>query len=348
MKLRKFAAVAGAMVLTLGLAGAVYADSGSPTSINAEADGMTVKVSGDWTWDQDSCGNNNDKIVGWAVDWGVPGYTDNPVPKSGGGNFYMGDSVQGNTVFTIGEKCGSFPGPWGPLSHTYAEPGEYDICVIIYDMRDGVTSGNHSNQAGGDDRNTDNSVEKNFQEGQSVCAGTSIVVETNPDIEIKKDAVPTTIKAGDDVTYNYLVTNTGDVDLINIEIVDDNGTPGDATDDFSSNDVDGIDCPFTSLAVGAHMTCTVIVSGTQVTTTNVAVVTGWTQKEDKVTDDDDATVTVGPAGSVGGETDTPTGPPTDTITSTTTDAGGALPLMLLVLGVIGLGAVVLTPRRAKR
>jgi hypothetical protein len=58
-------------------------------------------------------------------------------------------------------------------------------------------------------------------------------------------------------------------------------------------------------------------------------------------------VTVG-SGGVGGETDTPTGPPTDSLSSTSTDVGGALPLLLLVLGVIGVGAVVLTPKRGRR
>jgi len=161
-----------------------------------------------------------------------------------------------------------------------------------------------------------------------------------PGISIDKTAAPLTIAAGDDVTYTYVVTNTGDTDLDPVTVSDDNGTPGDTGDDFTP------DCPATKLAVGEHMTCTATVQGTQVTTTNIAVATGWVG-EDSVSDNDDATVTVG-GGGVEAETDTPTGPPTDALASTSTDAGGALPLLLLVLGVIGLGAVVLTPKRSRR
>ena len=247
MKLRRFAALAGAMVMTLGVAGAVFADSGSPTSINSKIDGLKVTVDGNWTWDAASCNDSSKKIVGWAVSWGEPGYTDNAVPKSGGGSYYMGDAVQGNTVFTKGDLCSTPSGTWGPLSHTYAAAGSYDVCVIIYDLRDPAPATKaHSLLAGGGDadpkknevRNTDNSVEENFLEGQSVCLSAETVV-----------VVPTPVP-----------------------------TP-------------------TNVVAGAS---------------DVA-------------------------------------PQTDAIVSTTTsDAGGALPLLLIILGVIGLGAAVLTPGRAKR
>ncbi|QDV43205.1 Serine-aspartate repeat-containing protein I precursor [Stieleria neptunia] len=50
---------------------------------------------------------------------------------------------------------------------------------------------------------------------------------------------------GDDVTFNYVVTNTGDVDLENVIVFDDNATPGNTGDDFnplyqSGDDGDGI------------------------------------------------------------------------------------------------------------
>jgi hypothetical protein len=54
-------------------------------------------------------------------------------------------------------------------------------------------------------------------------------------------------------------------------------------------------------------------------------------------------------GEVAGLTSDPTLPPTDALSSTETSApDGTLPLVLIVLGVIGLAAVVLTPARAKR
>jgi len=166
--------------------------------------------------------------------------------------------------------------------------------------------------------------------------------EKVPGISIDKTASVTTIVAGEDITYSYLVTNTGDIDLDPVTVSDDNGTPGDTSDDFTP------DCPATKLAVGEHMTCTAVVSGTQVTTTNIAVATGWYGNEESVTDSDDATVTVGEGG-VEAETSVPTAPATDQLNSGATgDAGATLPLLLLILGVIGAGAVVLTPKRGRR
>ncbi|MEM7030894.1 MAG: prolyl oligopeptidase family serine peptidase [Chloroflexota bacterium] len=54
---------------------------------------------------------------------------------------------------------------------------------------------------------------------------------------------------GQSFAYTYLVTNTGDVTVTNISIVDDNGTPGDTNDDFTLN------ACIASLEPGASNTC---------------------------------------------------------------------------------------------
>ncbi len=61
-----------------------------------------------------------------------------------------------------------------------------------------------------------------------------------------------TVVVGESVTFTYLVTNTGDFALSNVQVEDDNGTPGDSTDDFfatfvggDSNDNDQLDIPET-------------------------------------------------------------------------------------------------------
>ena len=132
----------------------------------------------------------------------------------------------------------------------------------------------------------------------------------------------------------------GDEPLTNVAVTDDNGTPDNTSDDF------GVDCPKTTLAVDESMTCTADVTGTTKTTTNIATASG-TAGETTVSDTDDATVTVAaPGGGVQAETDVPAAPQTDT--SATGDAGGTLPVLLAILGIIGLAAVVLTPKRARR
>lgn len=63
---------------------------------------------------------------------------------------------------------------------------------------------------------------------------------TNPAINIEKatngsdaDVMGPDIPVGDTATFTYAVTNAGDVPLANIVVIDDNGTPGDLSDDFS-------------------------------------------------------------------------------------------------------------------
>jgi hypothetical protein len=162
-----------------------------------------------------------------------------------------------------------------------------------------------------------------------------------PAIHLEKTVAPLSLPAtGGNVTYTYVVSNTGDLPLTNVAVTDDNGTPGDTSDDF------GVDCPKATLAVEEAMTCTADVSGTTKTTTNIATASG-TAGETTVSDTDDATVTVAaPGGGVQAETDVPTAPQTDT--NATGDAGGMLPVLLAILGIIGLAAVVLTPKRARR
>jgi hypothetical protein len=61
-----------------------------------------------------------------------------------------------------------------------------------------------------------------------------------------------------------------------------------------------------------------------------------------------ATETDTPSGGVEGETDVPEGPATDIGGNNTADPGSSLPLLLIVLGIVGLAAVVLTPARSRR
>src|SRR5204863_39511 len=67
-----------------------------------------------------------------------------------------------------------------------------------------------------------------------------------PSIDILKttngtDDLCPIVAAGDTVTWAYAVTNTGDIDLTNILVTDDNGTPLDTSDDFNPNAVLGGD-----------------------------------------------------------------------------------------------------------
>ncbi|MEA2620128.1 MAG: hypothetical protein QOC97_901, partial [Chloroflexota bacterium] len=126
----------------------------------------------------------------------------------------------------------------------------------------------------------------NWPEGQAILeAGCTIPGESahNPAIHVEKTADPTTLSAGGgDVTYTYVVTNTGDVPLSTVSVSDNKCSSvtyvsGDANDD-------GV----LDLTETWTFTCTTNLTAT---TTNTATATGH-YRQTAVTDTDEATVTV--------------------------------------------------------
>ena len=113
--------------------------------------------------------------------------------------------------------------------------------------------------------------------------------QLNPSIEVIKtagdatDGATLTTLAGN-VTYSYKVSNTGDVVLSNVTVKDDNGTPGNPSDDFIVGTI-------ASLAVGTSQTLTSTRSITT-DTTNIATATGTTPINGTVSDTDNAVVDV--------------------------------------------------------
>ena len=99
---------------------------------------------------------------------------------------------------------------------------------------------------------------------------------------MKTPSVTTLPDDGGPVTYTYVVTNTGDVELSNVSVSDDKCAPvtyvsGDTNDD-----------ELLDLTEAWTFTCTTTLTDT---TTNTATATGH-DGDTKVTDDDQATVTV--------------------------------------------------------
>jgi uncharacterized repeat protein (TIGR01451 family) len=151
-----------------------------------------------------------------------------------------------------------------------------------------------------------------------------------------------------DVAFTYVVKNTGTATLIDIELVDDNATPGDPSDDVI------VTCPQTTLAPGEEMTCTVTlpVSGYGLRT-NIAVVTATPdiEPEEQVDAADDAIVNV-PEPEV---TPTPriTPPATSTIDGEQgSDTGSGMLLLLMLLGgvmlIAGYGFPAMARARARQ
>ena len=152
------------------------------------------------------------------------------------------------------------------------------------------------------------------------------------------------------VTFTYVVTNTGTADLVNLMLVDDNATPGDPSDDID------VTCPSTSLAAGDSMTCTATLPVTYGLRINTAEVTANPEitPQEEVSATDDAVVRVLEPVVTPTPRPTPkiTPPPTSTLDSTGTPNGTGTGLLLVLLSLAGtmlaLGYLIPSPARSRR
>ncbi len=154
------------IALALAAAGLVNADTGKSSALNVSMNGLSIQVSGTWTWPSNAA-NGQLHYSGFAIDWGDVA-TGNQV-----GTFHIGDGTPAtNIVMQPTTPDRGTSGSWGPVGHTYAKGGTYTACVIMYDIgtvKPFKTTGYHSLQAGGPGHNVDNAVEHGNTAG-AVCA----------------------------------------------------------------------------------------------------------------------------------------------------------------------------------
>jgi hypothetical protein len=188
----RLAAGLTSLALALAAAGAVNAHAGNPASIQvAQTGALTVQASGSWTWGEMATASKL-SYAGFALDWGDT-TTGNAVPKPGGGDYHIGDGTAAtNLVMHPTSPAQGAAGTWGPVSHTYAQSGTYMVCVVVYDLGEVTpfkTSGYHGLTAGGPNRNTDNSAEKNST-GSTSCMSLDVVVPTASPTTAPSSAAP--------------------------------------------------------------------------------------------------------------------------------------------------------------
>jgi len=85
--------------------------------------------------------------------------------------------------------------------------------------------------------------------GRLVAQEPAVQIEKLTDGQNADSPTGPVIDVGGAVNWSYIISNVGNVGLSNITVTDDNGTPGDNTDDFNV-------CTVSNLAVGASTTCT--------------------------------------------------------------------------------------------
>ncbi len=110
--------------------------------------------------------------------------------------------------------------------------------------------------------------------GQS-CDNNCKLSDVPGNISLNKTASPTLINPGQEVSYTYKVTNTGNVDLSDVKVTDDK--------------ISSISCPSTALNAGKSMTCTAK-QKINADTTNTGTVIGKTPVGKEVKDTDKAAV----------------------------------------------------------
>jgi hypothetical protein len=166
--------------LALLAAGVANAGTGSPTSIHVVSQsGLTVEVSGNWSWPEEATASVL-SYAGYAIDWGDV--------TSGNqlGSYHIGDGTAAtNVVLQPTSPAQGASGTWGPLSHTYAQPGDYTVCAIMYDLGESLpfkTTGYQGLKATGTSHNTDNSVEQN-NEPSVACTTVSVTVASQTAFE---------------------------------------------------------------------------------------------------------------------------------------------------------------------
>lgn len=217
---------------------AASADSPNPQSASGIADlngdgSVTVTVSASWSWTGKCPKSGDKKAPGWAVAWGdnSANVVVDPI--------FVGTSVDNAVHFDAAFDCsdetyctddgttssGAFH---GTLSHTYsadflATHPAVIPCVVTYHIDippvDG-SHGDHSLIAGGsaaspNDRNGDNSVEKNESTGPTGC----LPAQISPDVKIVKTG-PGTGTVGTSFSYTLTATNTGLVPAPDTTITD--------------------------------------------------------------------------------------------------------------------------------
>ncbi len=75
---------------------------------------------------------------------------------------------------------------------------------------------------------------------------------------------------GETITWTYQISNTGNVELVDVKVVDDNGTPGNTGDDIEV-------CSFENLEMGVNQTCTSVGIAEGGQYINHASLTSWFQ-----------------------------------------------------------------------
>ena len=143
--------------------------------------------------------------------------------------------------------------------------------------------------------NTASVTSSNYDPNTGNNSDTEITTFTQtPAINIDKTMAPTSVSAPGNVTYTYVVTNTGNVTLTNVTVMDDNATPGILGDDFAATYVSGDTNLNNKLELTESWTYTATraVSQAEIDAGTALTNTGTADSTESAPDTDTATLTI--------------------------------------------------------
>lgn len=186
MKIRRLGAIIGALALAFSVAGVAFADSPSVASVDTPViSGLDVSVTFTAAWG--GCPSDS-KYIGAAVSWGDSTSGNTITGATATYDFGAANHVSSPLDTAAASNCTDPILPW-TVNHTYAAAGTFDICPVVYDLRDDDVPGigNHSDTAGGADRNQDNSVEDNDPVVDAQCVSVEVAPATSTEAPASND-----------------------------------------------------------------------------------------------------------------------------------------------------------------
>jgi hypothetical protein len=186
VKIRRLGALVGALALALSVAGVAAADSPSVASVVVDSSvGLDVQITFQAAWDK--CPDDG-KYIGAAISWGDGNSGNTITGATATYDFGAANHVSSPLDTAAATNCVDPIAPW-TATHTYAGAGTFDICPVVYDLRDADVpgTGNHSDTAGGADRNQDNSVEDNDPVVDAQCVSVEVAPATSTEAPASDD-----------------------------------------------------------------------------------------------------------------------------------------------------------------
>ncbi|MBW2283794.1 MAG: hypothetical protein JRF65_04235, partial [Deltaproteobacteria bacterium] len=214
---------AGAQVPIFYLGNAVDQETDGQPGANADGD----DTNGDTPDDEDGVAFTTDLIAGQDASFDVSAAVPTEVDEGQMAKLDAWIDFDGDGVFEPGEHLN------GGVSWNLADGVNYTFSFTVpAGATAGPTYARFRLSEDGELPPTGDGGDGEVEDYRVIILVPAIDIEKSTNGQDADDPTGPILKPGDEVTWTYVVTNTGDVPLVDVVVVDDSGTPGDTGDDF--------------------------------------------------------------------------------------------------------------------